>query len=157
VLSDVTLGVSNPSELQYIIARELGYVDAGYTWKVALTGALLLIFGTAISVAIADRIGFRRDDDPVSRLALVGALLGVMYLIAVPINDAVLRRLSVEADQYALSLQVDRAEAVRTVVRETDQRLVEVCPDVMDRLFIERIDDPAKRVSAMNHVPSTCP
>jgi len=157
VIGDVTLKVSDPSELQYVFARELGYVDAGSTWKTTLTGALLFIFGTAIAVAIADRIGFRRDDDPVSRLALVGALLGVMYLVAVPIDNGLSRNLSERADRFAMAMHVDRAAAVRTVVRETDQRLVEVCPDIMARLFMERVQDPSSRISALNGVAPTCP
>ncbi len=157
VIENVTLAVTPPSELRFVIARELGYINAGYTWKMALTGALLFIFGTAVAVGIADRIGFRRDDDPVSRLALVGAFLGVLYLIAVPVQDSILRRLSWEADQYALALGVDRSSAVRTVVRDTDQRLVEVCPDIMARLFMQRITDPSTRVNNLNGVPPACP
>jgi Zn-dependent protease with chaperone function len=82
VIGDVIVAVTSPPELEYVVARELGYVANGSQWKMALTDALLLIFGAAIAVAVADRIGFRRDDDPVSRFAVVGALIGVLYLDA---------------------------------------------------------------------------
>jgi hypothetical protein len=157
VIGDVTIRVSDPGELQYVVARELGYVSAGATWKMALTGALLFIFATAIAVFTADRIGFRRDDDPVCRLALVGAMLSVLYVVAIPIQDSISRGLSERADQFAMALHVDRASAVRTVVRETDQRLVEVCPDVMARLFMGAVQDPSGRVSAINGVAPACP
>ncbi len=157
VLGDSVFAVASPNELRYIIARQLGFVDDGSTWKIALTDALLLVFGIAIAVGAADRIRFRRDDDPISRLALVGAMLGVLYLIAVPVDNAVLRAIAARADGYALALHVDRAAAVRSVIRGTDERLDEVCPDILARLFIDRRVDASSRVSAINGVPSTCP
>jgi hypothetical protein len=157
MIGDSIIAVTDAAELKYVVARQLGYIASGSQWKIALTDALLLIFGAAIAVGISDRIGFRGDDDPVSRFALVGAFVGLLYLVAVPIDHAVLRRISHEADQYALSLGVDRAAAVRNIVRATDESLTEVCPDIMARLFMQRVEDPAVRVMAINGVPSTCP
>ena len=157
VIGDVIVAVTSPPELEYVVARELGYVANGSQWKMALTDALLLIFGAAIAVAIADRIGFRRDDDPVSRFAVVGALIGVLYLVAVPVENAVQRSVSRSADRYALTLPIDRATAVRNVIRGTDESLTEVCPDVLARLFRQRVDDASTRVSEINGIPSTCP
>ncbi|HEX8806872.1 MAG TPA: M48 family metalloprotease [Candidatus Aquilonibacter sp.] len=157
MIGDSIIAVTPPAELEYVVARQLGYIASGAQWKIALTDALLVIFGAAVAVGISDRIGFRGDDDPVSRFALVGAFVGVLYLFAVPIDHAVLRRISHEADQYALALHVDRAAAVRNVVRATDESLTEVCPDIMARLFMVRVEDPAVRVTAINVVPSTCP
>ncbi|HUA09513.1 MAG TPA: M48 family metalloprotease [Candidatus Acidoferrales bacterium] len=157
VIGDAIFAVTQPSELEYVVARELGYIATGAQWKTALMNALLLIFGTAVSVGIADRIGFRRDDDPVSRFALLGALCAVMFLVVVPVDNAIVRSFSRGADRYALALHVDRAAAVRNAVRATDQTLTEVCPDVMARLFMQRIEDPSVRVLAINGVPSTCP
>jgi len=157
VVGDTIFAVAGPKELEYVVARELGYVSAGAVWKIALTDALLFIVGATVAVGIADRIGFRRDDDPVSRFALLGAFFGLMYLVAVPADNVVLRALSREADRYALSLHVDRAAAVRNIVRATDQSLTEVCPDLLARLFMQRVEDPSARVHAINGVPSTCP
>ncbi len=157
VIGDVIVGVTSSRELQYVVARELGYIASGSQWKVALTDALLLIFGAAIAVAIADRIGFRRDDDPVSRFAVVGALIGVLYLVAVPVENAVLRGVARSADRYALTLPIDRATAVRNVIRATDESLNEVCPDIVARLFRQRVDDASTRVFEINGIPSTCP
>ena len=157
VIGDAIFAVTGPSELEYVIARQLGLVATGAQWKTALTNALLLILGTAIGVAIADRIGFRRDDDPVSRFALLGALCAIIFLFVVPIDNAVMRGISQDADRYALSLGIDRTAAVRNAVRATDQALTEACPDVMARLFMQRTEDPSVRVFAINGVPSTCP
>ncbi len=157
MIGDAIVAVASPAELEYVVARQLGNVATGSQWKIALTDALLLIFGAAIAVGISDRIGFRGDDDPVSRFALVGAFFGLLYLVAVPLDYAVLRAISRDADNYALSLHVDHAAAVRNVVRATDESLTEVCPDILARLFMLRIEDASLRVVAINGVPSTCP
>lgn len=157
VFGDTDFRVDSPAEFAYVVARQIGFMRDASTIKIGLTDALLIILSVAIAVTIADRVGFRRDDDPVSRLALVGALLGVLYLIAVPVDNAVLQRIAQRADRYALAMPVDRAAAVRRVVRRTDQRLTEVCPDVMARLFIERGEDASMRVNEINGVPPACP
>jgi hypothetical protein len=148
--------VAGPAELQYVIARQAGYIETGSRWRFALTDALLLIVGAAIAVIIADRIGFRRDDDPVSRLALVAALCCVLYIVAAPIENLVHRGVSRDAERYALQVGVDRAAAVRSVVRTTDQSLGEVCPGLLARVFMLRIEDPSNRIFALNGVPPNC-
>jgi Zn-dependent protease with chaperone function len=156
-IGDVIVTVTSPQELEYVVARQLGYIANGAQWRFALTDALLLIFGAAIAVTIADRVGFRRDDDPISRFALVGAFFGVLYFIAVPVDHAIARNISRDADTYALALPVDRAAAVRNVIRATDESLTEVCPDLLASLFMERVGDASSRVVAINGIPSTCP
>lgn len=157
VIGDATLAVSSPAELRFVIAKQLGYLHDASTIKIALTDALLLIVGAAAGVGIADRVRFRRDDDPTSRLALLGSLLAVLYLIAVPVDDAVLRAMDARAQSYALALGVDRAAAVRTIVRSTDVRLQEVCPDLIARTFVVKRLDPSSAVSQINGVPPACP
>ena len=157
VLGDTVLVVSSPGELRFVIARELGDIASGAPFRVAFLNALCVIFGAAVAVALADRIGFRRDDDPTSRLALVAALLGVVYLIVLPINDAALRRIAAQSDSYAVSLTGERAAAVRVIVRAADQSLHAVCPTLPTRLFLESIGDPSRRIAAINGVPSACP
>ena len=157
VLGDAVFAVAGPQELRYVIARQLGYAKDDATIKIALTDALLLILSVAIAVAIADRFPFRRDDDPLARLSLVGTFLAGLYLIAVPVDNAVLRAIDANADRYALSLGVDRAAVVRSVIRDTDQRLVEVCPDILARAFMQRTIDASVTVAAANGVPAACP
>ena len=86
-----------------------------------------------------------------------GAFFGVLYFIAVPVDHAIARNISREADIYALALPVDRAAAVRNVIRATDESLTEVCPDLLASLFMERVEDASSRVVAINGIPSTCP
>jgi Zn-dependent protease with chaperone function len=157
VLGDAVFAVSSADELRYLIAHQLGDIESGAPFRVAFLDALCVIFGAAVAVAIADRIGFRRDDDPTSRLALVAALLGVVYLIVLPINNAALRRIAAQSDRYAIGLTGERAAAIRTIVRGADQSLRDACPSVSSRLFLNTVDDPSRRVAAINNVPSGCP
>ena len=156
VLSDSLLAAASAPELRYIVAQQLGYVDGGDAFRLALLDALWVVIGSALAVAVADRIGFRRDDDPVARLALVAALLGVAYLAVVPFYHAAQRRIARETQTYALELTRQPAAAVRTIVRASDQSLRSVCASPIDTFFLERTDDPAHRVAAANHVPPTC-
>jgi len=157
VLGDAVIAVTSVPELRYIIADELGYVASGAPFRLALLNALCVVFGAAVAVAIADRIGFRRDDDAVSRLALVAALLGLVYLVVLPINNASLRRIERLDAQYAISVTGERAGAVRAIVRGTDQSLHDVCPNILQKLFMERVDDASTRIAAINGVRSGCP
>ncbi len=156
-VGDTLIAVASGRELAFDIANELGYVAMHLAWRVALANAIFLIVGAAIAVTVADRVGFRRDDDPVSRLALVGALLGLVYLVVVPIDNTMLRGMSLDADRYAVALTGDRAAAVRSIVRDTEQNMHEVCPDIMTRLFMDDTASPAARIAAINGVPADCP
>jgi STE24 endopeptidase len=157
ILGNVVPIVSSQAELRFIIARALGYVDAAAPFRIAFLNALCVVFGAAVAVGIADRIGFRRDDDPTSRLALVAALLGVVYLVVLPINNAAVRRIDAQNDTYAMSVTGDRAAAIRTIVRGADQALRDACPTLPARLFLENSNDPSRRVAAINNVPNGCP
>lgn len=156
IISDAVFQASSRREIRYEIARELGFIAIGGPMRVALFDAMFVVIGIALAVAVADRIGFRRDDDPLARLALVGALLGVMYLAIEPLDNIMLRALSRESETYALALTNDRAAAVRSIVRNADQRLDAVCVTGAARTFRQEILDPAHAVELANHVPSRC-
>ncbi len=156
IISDSVFQASSRREIRYAIARELGFIAVGGPMRVAFFDAVFVIVGIALAVAVADRIPFRRDDDPVARLALVGALLGVMYLAIAPLNNSMLRSLSHASEAYALALTNDPAAAVRSIVRNADQRLDGVCVTGAARTFRQEILDPAHAVELANHVPSRC-
>jgi Zn-dependent protease with chaperone function len=145
-----------PPEIVYRTVYEIGHVIHADPLFVALIEGGIIIVFSAIAVVIADRIGFRRDDDPLSRFALVGALLALVYLGAVPVRNAALRSYDLDADRYAVKLTGDRAGAVRAIVREADQRLEEVCPGTLSTLLLEVHPSPGVRVAAINGVSSGC-
>jgi hypothetical protein len=148
---------STPPELGFAAAYEAGHVVHGDRLTVALiVGGVIIVF-SAIAVFIADRIRFRRDDDPLSRLAIVGALLALVYLVAVPVRNAALRSYDFDADRYAVTVTRDPAAAVRALVRVADQRMEEVCPERAATLFLYTEPEIGARVAAINHVPNACP
>ena len=143
-------------ELEYE-AAQASYFEHYENLSVALIEGGIVIVFTALAVVIADRIRFRRDDDPLSRLAIVGGLLALVYLAAVPVRNAVLRSYVLDADAFAVARTSHPASAVRSLVRGADQRMEEVCPERSAMLFLYTTPGIGARVAAINHVPSGCP
>jgi hypothetical protein len=156
IVGSTLIDASSEREMRYLIAKQLVYVSLGGPLRVALFNALFAVLGIALAVAIADRIGFRRDDDPLARLALLAALIGVVYLAVAPIDNGLLRAMSLESERGAIALTGDRAAAVRAIVRTADERLDAVCEKGMSSFFLGRIEDPAAAVQLANSVPSGC-
>lgn len=157
VLTSSLVGGSTLPEIVFVVSFEIGHVlHADPLFFALIEGGIIIVF-SALAVVLADRIGFRRDDDPLSRLALVGALLAIVYIAAVPVRNAALRSYDLGADRYALSLTSDRAAAVRSIVRAADRRTQEVCPEFWPHLFLDAHPSPAVRGEAINGVPSGCP
>jgi Zn-dependent protease with chaperone function len=150
VLSDTSIAGSTPEELSWYVALELGHVADGDLLRVALLQALILILAVALGVFVADRIGFRRDDDPVSRLALVGAIFGGVFFLAVPAYNVGLRAMEAQADVYAAKLTQDPGAGVRALVRTADENLQGVSPGPIDTLFFERTPPLSQRIAALN-------
>lgn len=156
VVADALIQGSSLPEFEYAIAHELGYIRVGGPWRVVAADSIFTILGIAFAVGVADRIGFRRDDDPLVRVALVAALMGVAYLAIVPFDNAMLRSLADESERYAIQLTGDRAAAVRSIVRMADQRLDDVCEAKIASMYLGRIQDPAHAVEIANGVPASC-
>lgn len=157
LLSDTLIAGSTMPEIEYQVAYELGHMVHRDLLAIALIQGGIIIVFAALAVVLADRIGFRRDDDSLSRLAIVGALLALLYLAAVPVRNAALRSYDFSADRYAVALTGDPAAAVRALVRASDQRMEEVCPELTARLFLYAVPGAGARVGAINRVPSGCP
>ena len=156
VLSDTLLASATEPEMRFFIARFMAWILANTALQLALVQAGFVILGAALAVTVSDRIGFRRDDDPVSRLALLGALIGVVYLIAAPFYNAYSRNLDVAADVRALAVTHDPASAIRAQVRRADQSLVTVCPGTVALWYLTPHPAPGSRVSAFQGVADAC-
>ncbi|MDQ2872684.1 MAG: M48 family metalloprotease, partial [Candidatus Eremiobacteraeota bacterium] len=157
VVTDTLVGGATAAELRFAIARQLGHLRNGDPLHRTLLQALILVFGAALAVFIADRVGFRRDDDPVSRLALVGALLGCVYVVALPIYNAYSRSLEVRADRYAATLSGNPQAGVRMSIRQADQDLLAVCPNRFSLWYFDAFPPTAERVSALQNRSNPCP
>ncbi len=150
-----TFAGSTPAELRFVTAFAQG-VQHDQLSIALIQGGIIIVFA-ALAVVIADRVRFRRDDDPLSRLTLVAALLAVVYLAAVPVRNSVQRSYDLADDAYAIAFTDDPASAVRALIREGDQHMVEVCPGTAAMLFLYAEPGLGVRVAAINHVPSSCP
>jgi STE24 endopeptidase len=157
VLSGSLVAGSTVPEIVYDVTYEIGHVvHADPLFFALIEGGIIIVF-SAIAVVLADRVRFRRDDDPLSRLALVGALLAIVYLGAVPVRNAALREYDLDADRYAVGLTRDPAAAVRAIVRSTDVRMEEVCPEALPGIFLDVHPSAATRVAAINGAATACP
>ncbi len=156
VLSPGFVAGATEPEIEYRVAYELGRLLHGDLLSIALIEGGIIIVFAAIAIVIADRIRFRRDDDPLSRLAIVGGLLAFVYLAAVPVRNAALRSYVFDADRYAVGMTGDPTAAVRSLVRASDQRMEEVCPETAATLFLYTTPGAGARVSKINRIPSDC-
>jgi Zn-dependent protease with chaperone function len=156
VLDRGVVAAATPQEAVFDATFEIGHaIHADPLFAGLIEGGIIIIF-SALAVVLADRCGFRRDDDPLSRLALVGALLAVVYFVAVPVRNSALRSYDFDADRYAISIAGDPSSAVRAIVRATDQQMQEACPGLGARLFLNDRPSASARVAAINGVPEGC-
>jgi len=87
VLSDALLQNATGGEILFLAAREFGHYAHHDDFRLSLFWTFLFIFCTALAVVSADRVGFRRDDDPLARLTLVLAFLGLYSLAITPVYN----------------------------------------------------------------------
>ncbi|HLI97764.1 MAG TPA: M48 family metalloprotease [Candidatus Baltobacteraceae bacterium] len=156
VIADTTLAGSTPAEIRFLFARAIAWIAAADGLHVALVQGGFLVLGTALAVFISDRIGFRRDDDPVSRLALLGAVMGCVYLIAVPFYNGYVRNVDRMTDTAAIALVPDRAAAIRLEVRRSDQALLPLCPNPFVYWYFDARVPPGTRISNLQDQPDYC-
>jgi len=135
VLGDELIAHATMGEILFLTARELGHYAHGDDFRLSLLWTFLFILCTALAVVCADRVGFRRDDDPLARLALVFAFLGIFGLAVTPLYNAYSRNNESRADAYAVALTHDRASAIRAYVRIADETLAPFCPSRAVRLY----------------------
>jgi Zn-dependent protease with chaperone function len=156
VLSDTFLASAAPDELRFVLARAYAWIAANNGLHLALIQSAFIVLGVAIAVFISDRIGFRRDDDPVSRLALLGAIIGGVYLIALPFYNGYARNLDLMTDHQAAALIGDATGGIRLEVRRTDQALFPVCPNAFAYWYLTDLPSPGQRISALQGRPDPC-
>ncbi len=156
VISDTMFAGSTPGEIRFVFARSIAWVAANSGLHVALVQGAFLVIGTALAVFISDRIGFRRDDDPVSRLALLGAVMGGVYLVAVPFYNGYARNVDRATDAAAIALTGDRASAIRLEIRRTDQALAPLCPNPFVYWYFDSQVPAGSRISTLQGTPDYC-
>lgn len=156
-LGDVTLVHMTAPEVRVALAHALAQIFYGDTLHQTLMAVTLFVLSAAIAVLLSDRVGFRRDDDALSRLALVATFLGLVLVVAYPIYNAYARNIETRADRAALIASGDRAATVRAMVRYADDDLVTLCDRRSIRWYFD--DRPALggRIALSAGTADPCP
>ncbi len=157
VLDNDALARTTDAERRWILARQYAHVVRHDVLALTLWGVTLFVIAGALAVLISDRIGFRRDDDPLARLALVGTFLGVMVLGILPAFTAVERNVEARADELAMRVTRDPAAAVRLFVRTADDNLVPLCGRRTTRWYFDARRPLGSRIATVGGQPDPCP
>ena len=155
VISDTASLSETAGELRFRIVNAFLWAYDNVALQLALVQGAFIVLGAALAVGISDRIGFRRDDDPISRLALLGAIIGLAYVIALPFYNSYSRNLDNAADDRAIAVTHDPAAAIRLQVRRADQALVAVCPDMFTLWFLTPHSSPGPRIASFQGKPDS--
>ncbi len=156
-VGDVTLEHMTPSEVRVALAHAFAHVRFGDVLHQTLMAVTLFVLSAALAVLLSDRVGFRRDDDAVSRLALVATFVSVVLVATYPVYTAYARNLESRADREALAADRDAASTVRAMVRYADDDLVPLCHRRSIGWYFN--DRPALggRIARTSGVPDPCP
>jgi hypothetical protein len=156
-LGDVLLDHLTLPELRVVIARDDEHVRFADPLRQTLFALVLLVLSAAVAVLLTDRVGFRRDDDALSRLALVATFLGLTMAVTYPIFNAYTRNLERSVDQETVGVIHDRAAIVRTFVRYADLDMIPLCDRRSVRWYFD--DRPAlgARIAAVAGTADPCP
>jgi len=157
VLGDTLLRTATDDEIVFTLAHELGHQVHRDVWRGTIFGSIVFIFGAAIAVLIADRIGFRRDDDALSRLALVASILLAISVISMPLVNGFSRVIEADADRFALQADPDRVAGARTFIRFADDGMALVCPSRLARLYFYDHPPLGTRIATLTGQPNPCP
>jgi Zn-dependent protease with chaperone function len=157
LLDNDALARVTPGERAYILARQYVHVLRDDVLVLALWGTTLFVIAGALAVLVSDRIGFRRDDDPLARLALVGTCLGLAVLALLPVYLRIERRIESQADLLAVRATHDPASAVRLFVRNANDGLIPLCGRRTTRWYFNARDPLGRRISALTGQRDPCP
>lgn len=157
IVGQPLLSAATAPELGYVLAHEDAHVAHRDVLKVTLMWTTLLVLACVLAVLISDRIGFRRDDDVLSRLALVGAFLGGAALLIFPLYNGYARGIEYRADEDARQRLSDPSAAIRFLVRRADDDMVTLCERRSSSWYFA--DHPAlgSRIAAMRGSEDPCP
>ena len=157
LVGDVTLVHMTPPELRVALAHAFAHVRFGDPLRQTLMAVLLFALSAAAAVLLSDRVGFRRDDDALSRLALVATFLGLVLIVAYPVYNAYARNLETRADRTALAGTRDPAATVRAMVRYADNDLVPLCDRRSIRWYFDDRPPLGGRIAATSGTADPCP
>lgn len=157
VIGDLDLVHFTPPELGSVLGRGFEHVRFEDPLRQTLFGVTLFVLSAAIAVLLSDRVGFRRDDDALSRLALVGTFLGLVLVFTYPIYNAYARSIELRNDYEALRAIADPAATVRAFVRLADVNLIPLCDRRSVRWYFDDRPPLGRRIALANGTADPCP
>ncbi len=157
VLDNDALARASPREAAYVLARQYAHVREHDVLLLAVSATTLFVIAVALAVLVSDRIRFRRDDDPLARLALVGTCLGVTVLVLLPVFNAIERNVESRADRLAVAATRDPATAVRVFVRSANDNLIPLCGRRTTRWYFNSRPPLGSRIAALTGESDPCP
>ena len=157
LIGDRALAEMTPPERQFLLARQYVHLAKHDVLVLALVAITLFVFAAALAVLVSDRIGFRRDDDPVARLPLVGTFLGIFALLLYPAYNATERTIEWRTDQVALAVVPDRSAGVRLFIRRADDDLIALCGRRTVRWYFDSRPPLGTRIAAIGKTDDPCP
>jgi len=143
-------------ERAFLLARVDAMLASRFPFRRTTIDLALVLLGVSLAVILSERLGVRRDDDPLSRVALLGALLVLAYAAIAPLDLAVRRSETFAADRAAVATTHDPAAAVRALVRQGDHRLEGLCPSEAALIFVDPHPPLGARIAALEGRADPC-
>jgi Zn-dependent protease with chaperone function len=156
IIGERALSVLTPGERAFLLARQYAHAREHDVLLLTLAATTLFVLAAALAVLVSDRIGFRRDDDALARLALVGAFLGLAVAAFYPAYNAFERGIEWRTDALARSVAAP-ADGVRLLVRRADDGLAAICGRRTVRWYFDGLPPLGSRIAAIAGTPDPCP
>lgn len=151
VLSDSLLNKFNPSEIEVILAHELGHFRLGHLTKLMGLQVILTFFAFAAADTtfrwIGPTMGLVYLGDVAGMPLLALAFVGV-GLVSMPLANAVSRRLERQADYFALSLTGLVGSFISAMEHLAALNMAELEPHPVVECLFHSHPSPAKRIQA---------
>lgn len=156
IIGERRLAALTPGERRFLLARRYAHVREHDVLWLTLVATTLFVLAAALAVLVSDRIGFRRDDDALARLALVGAFLGIAALLFYPAYNAFHRAIEWRTDEIASRVAAP-ADGARLLVRRADDDLEALCGRRTVRWYFAARPPLGSRIAAIAGTPDPCP
>lgn len=157
LIGDTLLRTATPRETSFVMAHELGHERHHDPIRLMLVGDVLIFLAFAAAIIASDWIELRSDDDAISRLPLVGSLIGVCAMILLPFGNAYSRHVEAMADSFGLHVTHDGTAGARMFIRFADEGFSPVCPPRLVRLYFYDHPPLGSRIARLTGHPDPCP
>ncbi len=127
IISDTLMEKHTDDEIEVIIAHELGHHVNNDIWRgIGVQTVLIFISMWVVNIALktfASDFGLNGEINDIANMPLLGLVISVVALIALPLANTYSRRRETAADDFAVQTTGMRAEFVSAMERLADQNL----------------------------------